>query len=84
MTSGREFNRIELRGLAIVAKGGMIKRRVCDDIDQDVDALDKHLRRVLNDLQTRIKNVVTQIAPTEHNPLLSTCGKAIEVSSSGK
>ena len=55
-----------------------------DGIDQDIDALDKHLRRVLNDLQTRINNAITQIASTEHNPLLSTGGKAIEVSSSGK
>jgi hypothetical protein len=55
-----------------------------DGIDQDIDALDKHLRRVLNDLQTRINNAITQISSTEHNPLLSTGGKAIEVSSSGK
>ena len=55
-----------------------------DGIDQDIDALDKHLRRVLSDLQTRINNAIAQIAPTEHNPLLSTSGKAIEVSLSGK
>jgi hypothetical protein len=55
-----------------------------DGINQDIDALDKHLRRVLSDLQTRINNAITQIASTEHNPLLSTSGKAIEVSSSGK
>jgi len=55
-----------------------------DGINQDIVALDKHLRRVLSDLQTRINNAITQIASTEHNPLLSTSGKAIEVSSSGK
>lgn len=47
-------------------------------------APDKYLRRVSNDLQPRINNAITQIVPTEHNPLLSTSGKTIEVSSSGK
>jgi hypothetical protein len=36
-------------------------------INQDIDELDKLLRRSLNDLQTRINNAINQFAPTECN-----------------
>lgn len=40
-----------------------------DGIGQDIDELDKHLKRALNELQTRINNAITQIAPTEDTSL---------------
>jgi hypothetical protein len=42
-----------------------------DGIGQDIDELDKHLRRALNELQTRINNAIAQTSPTECNGPIS-------------
>jgi hypothetical protein len=55
-----------------------------DGIDQDIDELDKHLRRALNELQARINNTINQITPTENNGLSSNHSKTLEVPLSGK
>lgn len=55
-----------------------------DGIGQDVDELDKHLRRALNELQARINNTINQITPTENNGLSSNRSKNLEVPLSGK
>jgi Mg2+ and Co2+ transporter CorA len=55
-----------------------------DGIGQDIDELDKHLRRTLNELQARINNAINRIAPTEYNGLSSNCSKTLEVPLSGK
>ena len=55
-----------------------------DGIGQDINELDKHLRRALNELQARINNAINQIAPTENNGLSSNHSKTLEVPLSGK
>lgn len=55
-----------------------------DGIGQDIDELDKHLRRALNELQTRINNAIAQIGPTECNRLSPNHQKTLETSISGK
>lgn len=55
-----------------------------DSINQDIDELDKHLRRTLSELQTRINNTITQIMPAECDSLSSNGRKTIEVSSGAK
>jgi hypothetical protein len=55
-----------------------------DGIGQDIDELDKHLRRTLSELQARINNAINRIAPTEYNGLSSNCSKTLEVPLSGK
>jgi len=55
-----------------------------DGIDQDIDELDKHLRRALNELQARINNAINQITPTENNAVSSNRSKNLEVPLSGK
>jgi hypothetical protein len=55
-----------------------------DGIGQDINELDKHLRRALNELQARINNAINQIAPTENNGLSSNHSKTVEVPLSGK
>lgn len=55
-----------------------------DGIGQDINELDKHLRRALNELQARINNAINQIAPTENNGLSSNHAKTVEVSINGK
>ena len=55
-----------------------------DGIGQDIDELDKHLKRALNELQTRINNAIKQIGPTEYNGLSPNHAKTVEVSINGK
>ncbi len=55
-----------------------------DGIDQDIDELDKHLRRTLNELQARINNAINHIAPTKNNGLSSNDCKTLEAPLSGK
>lgn len=53
-------------------------------IGQDIEEMDKHLRRVLNELQARINNAIIQIAPAELTTLSSNGRTTLEVPSSGK
>jgi hypothetical protein len=55
-----------------------------DGIGQDIDELDKHLRRTLNELQARINNAIIQIAPAELTTLSSNGRTTLEVPSNGK
>ena len=55
-----------------------------DGIGQDVDELDRHLKRALTELNNRINNAINQIATTEYNGLSSNCNKTMEAPSSGK
>jgi len=55
-----------------------------DGIDDDIDELDKHLRRVLSELQNKIDSTINHIATAEVNGLSQTSNKVAEVPLNGK